>query len=92
MLGSGNSNMMVCIGNILKTIRGEVPYDRLFGLDPALIDMPSKYAAVDMTEDIEWLIRTYEPRAKLDTIKLQSLVAQTGDFLIQAKLNRGETT
>lgn len=90
MLASGNNNIVVCIGNILKTVRGEVPYERLLGLDPDLIDKPSAYAAVDLTEDIEWLLRTYEPRANIDTIDLQSLVAQTGDFLIQAKLNRGE--
>ena len=91
MLASGNSNVMVCIGNIIKTVRGEVPYERLLGINPNIIDMPSKYAAVDMTEDIEWLISTYEPRANLKSVDLQSIVAQTGDFLIQAKLNRGET-
>lgn len=89
MLEKGNSNVMVCIGNILRTVRGEVPYERLMGINPYIIDMPSKYAAVDMTEDVEWLISTYEPRANLKSVELQSLVAQTGDFLIKAKLNRG---
>ena len=38
MKASGNGTPETCVQNLLKTIRGEVPYERLKGIDRTLID------------------------------------------------------
>ena len=38
MKASGNAAPETCVQNLLKTIRGEVPYDRIKGIDRTLID------------------------------------------------------
>ena len=41
MKASGNAAPETCVQNLLKTIRGEVPYERIKGIDRTLIDRPS---------------------------------------------------
>ena len=55
MKAKGNGDPAQCVGNLLRLIRGEVPYERLKGLDPRLIDRPSSTAAQDLVADAEWL-------------------------------------
>ena len=38
MKATGNGRPQTCVQNLLKTIRGEVPYERLKGIDRTLID------------------------------------------------------
>ena len=40
MKASGNAAPETCVQNLLKTIRGEVPYERIKGIDRTLIDKP----------------------------------------------------
>lgn len=58
----GNGAPEVCANNLMQIVRGEVPYERVKGLDPRLIDRPLPSAKVDVEQDAEWLISTYEPR------------------------------
>ena len=44
MKASGNGAPEICVQNLLKTIRGEVPYERIKGIDRTLIDKPSETA------------------------------------------------
>ena len=61
MKASGNAAPETCVQNLLKTIRGEVPYERIKGIDRTLIDKPSGTAANDLAADVEFLVETYEP-------------------------------
>lgn len=85
MKAKGNGDPAQCVGNLLRLIRGEVPYERMKGLDPRLIDRPSAAASLDLKADAEWLIENYEPRVELDSIDLNAELAQAGHFAITAK-------
>ena len=82
MKASGNAAPETCVQNLLKTIRGEVPYERIKGIDRTLIDKPSGTAANDLAADVEFVVETYEPR-----VRLVALVAQTGDFELRASID-----
>ena len=62
MRASGNGNVHRCAENLLATVRGEVPYDRLKGIDARIIDKPAEEAQTLIQQDAEWLLETYEPR------------------------------
>lgn len=85
MKAKGNGDAATCVGNLLRIIRGEVPYERMKGLDPRLIDRPSSIAAAELKADAEWLIENYEPRANLDSIDLDAALAEVGHFAIRAE-------
>ena len=55
MKASGNAAPETCVQNLLKTIRGEVPYERIKGIDRTLIDKPSGTAANDLAADVEFV-------------------------------------
>ena len=71
MKASGNGAPEICVQNLLKTIRGEVPYERIKGIDRTLIDKPSETAATDLAADVEFLVETYEPRVQLSDSDLK---------------------
>lgn len=84
MKASGNGDAAQCVGNLLRLIRGEVPYERLKGLNPRLIDQPSSIAAQELRADAEWLIEQYEPRVTLSSIDIDAELAKAGHFAIRA--------
>lgn len=86
MRASGNSDPSVCVQNLLKTVRGEVPYERIKGLDPTLIDQPGALAAEKLTADVEFVLETYEPRIRLTSAELSAIAAQTGGFALKADI------
>ena len=54
MKASGNGAPEICVQNLLKTIRGEVPYERITGIDRTLIDSDSDLKALTaQTGDFE---------------------------------------
>lgn len=85
MKASGNGDPAQCVGNLLRLVRGEVPYERLKGLNAKLIDQPSASAAQELMADAQWLIENYEPRINLESIDLIAALAQAGHFNINAK-------
>ena len=87
MKASGNGAPEICVQNLLKTIRGEVPYERIKGIDRTLIDKPSETAATDLAADVEFLVETYEPRVQLSDSDLKALPAQAGDFELRASID-----
>lgn len=92
MRSSGNSKTEVCIDNLLKISRGEVPYERLKGIGFSELDGPVTTAGQDIIEDAEWMLSVYEPRAKVDSIGLVPIDAQNGQFEIKANIStRGGT-
>ena len=52
MLSKGNSDIAVCVNNLLKTSRGEVPYERLKGVNFSLLDGPTTDAELIRDEII----------------------------------------
>lgn len=84
MKASGNGDAATCVGNLLRLIRGEVPYERMKGLNTRLIDQPSSTAAQELRADAEWLIEQYEPRVTLSSIDLDAELAKAGHFAIRA--------
>lgn len=79
MLASGNGNAMQCVANLVRIVRGECVYDRVKGINSTLIDRPGNVARPLIKEDIRWLIKTYEPRVKLDSVELDALAAKIGE-------------
>ena len=87
MKASGNAAPETCVQNLLKTIRGEVPYERIKGIDRTLIDKPSGTAADELAADVEFVVETYEPRVRLSSSELVALAEQAGGFELRASID-----
>ena len=88
MKAHGNGNPETCTSNLLRIVRGEVPYDRVRGRDGVLIDQPN--AKNDAIADAEWLIKTYEPRVTVDDVETIADAAITGDFSTAVNIKKRE--
>lgn len=85
MKASGNGDPAQCVGNLLRIVRGEVPYERLKGLDASLIDKPSSNVSDELMADAQWLLENYEPRINIENIDLMAELAKAGHFNIKVK-------
>ena len=93
MRAKGNGDVRVCVSNLMRTFRGEVPYERVKGIDPRMIDRPTAVVGPVVQEDVSWLIETYEPRADVENICTALDGGADGSLLITAKLKgKGEVT
>ena len=92
MKAKGNGAPQTCANNLFRLFRGEVPYERVKGLDPRLIDRPIVTGDMQLRQDADWLIDTYEPRTALKSISVVRSDAAAGGFIITAELEeRGES-
>ena len=89
MLSKGNSDPMVCTLNLIRTVRGEVPYERVKGIARELIDKPVSQSRQKFMADVQWLVETYEPRLDVNDIDINSLAAKTGDFVYTTHVKGG---
>lgn len=69
MKSSGNGVPQQCVANLLNLFQYEVPFARLKGMDPRLIDMPHDEALYKSRNHAAWLISNYEPRVTINDIK-----------------------
>ncbi|MCC8049611.1 MAG: early E1A protein [Clostridiales bacterium] len=83
-----NGRPEVCASNLLRIMRGEVPYERVKGRDGALVDKPN--ATDDVIADAEWLLETFEPRVQADSIEASPTDALNGDFMTAATISKKE--
>lgn len=90
MKSSGNGNIDLCVNNLLRTFRGEIPYERVKGIDPRLIDKPLETAEAEAQQDARWLLETYEPRAIVNEIITDNSDAVSGGFTITANITEKE--
>lgn len=91
MRASGNGAPEVCVNNLLRLFRGEVPYERVKGLDPRIIDRPVTAADMQLRQDADWVVDTYEPRAEIKTITVTQQDAPAGGFSVSADIEyKGE--
>lgn len=89
MRGQGNGNPEVCAANLLRIVRGEVPYDRVRGRDSTIIDQPNNDD--DAAADAEWLLETYEPRVIVNTITVEGSAVPEGDFSLSVDISRKDS-
>lgn len=87
MRSSGNGDKAVCVQNLLAIVRGEVPYDRLRGLDSRIVDRPAGEAVSEAVQDAKWLLKTYEPRAVVEGIESVQDDAASGGFIVKANIS-----
>lgn len=70
MRSSENSDIVVCVNNLLRTFKSEVPYARNMGISHEVLDMPSSEAEQMLIEEGTNAIETYEPRVSSNQIAL----------------------
>ena len=91
MRANGNGTPQVCVNNLLQIVRGEVPYERIKGLDPRIISRPFMAADIELRQDADWLIDNYEPRASIQNISVTQEDPVGGGFTVTAEIKeRGE--
>ena len=90
MKSSGNGKIDLCVNNLLRTFRGEVPYERVKGLDPRMIDKPLAAVELEAQQDARWLLETDEPRANVNEVFLSNSNAVDGSFTITADITEKE--
>lgn len=88
MKAHGNGNPETCASNLLRIVRGEVPLDRVKGMDGTLVDKPN--ASDEAIADAEWLLETYEPRVSIESIGDNPEAAASGDFSMLVNIKRKE--
>lgn len=91
MLAKGNGKTAVCVSNLLKTQRGEVPYDRIKGVDFSHVDGPAPLAAVEIAEDAKRMLEIYEPRGGVEDVTMNVDDVKNGHFVLTAKIKGGGT-
>lgn len=93
MKAKGNGDIRTCVGNLLRTWRGEVPYSRLKGMDTRLIDQPTSTVRGEVQADARWLVETYEPRAEIEGITAAQTSDPSGGLLVTVDITgEGEAT
>ncbi len=88
MKAHGNGRPETCASNLLRIVRGEVPFDRVRGRDGALVDQPN--ATDEATADAEWVLQTYEPRVDIESIETSPEAAFSGEFSALVNIQRKE--
>ena len=90
MRATGNGAVEVCANNLLQITRGEVPFERIKGLDPRMIDKPILTANARLRQDADWLVNTYEPRAEIKSITVSQSDTIGGAFTVTADIEMKE--
>lgn len=87
MLSEGNGDVRVCAINLIRTMRGAVPYERFKGLDPTMIDKPITDGTMVYPE-IQRLLEIYEKRIDPNDINLVDINAEHGDLGVVVEARR----
>ncbi|MFR7829178.1 MAG: early E1A protein [Eubacterium sp.] len=88
MLSQGNGNAEVTSQNLIKIIRGEVPYDRIRGIDVSYIDRPVEIVKDDVENDVIETLEDYEPRVDVQDVNLEQ--TSDGSFKINLEVTKVE--
>lgn len=89
MKAEGNGSAQTCAYNLLSMVRGEVPYDRLRGMDAGITDAPMTTAFGRVAENVNWVLKYYEPRASTEDTSLLIEDVVKGKFKIAAAVATG---
>lgn len=90
MKAHGNGTPETCASNLLRIVRGEIPYDRVRGRNSALVDRPN--ATDEAAADAEWVLETYEPRVDVEGVDVALAAIDAGDFGASVNIKRKEDT
>lgn len=90
MKAHGNGTPETCASNLLRIVRGEIPYDRVRGRNSALVDRPN--ATDEAAADAEWVLETYEPRVDVESVNEALAAVDAGDFDTLVNIKRKEDT
>lgn len=90
MLKSGNGRPKKCVENLLSIIRGEIPFDRVRGMDARIMDKASDTAKDEFEQDALWNIRTYEPRIEPADVNISINDKKGGDFTVDIDISNVE--
>ena len=90
MKSSGNGNPRLCANNLLRCTMGEIPFERVKGLDPRIISAPSNEAKQRLMQDADWLVRTYEPRVNVKAINVTASDGINGGFSVSLDVTEKE--
>ena len=85
MKSSGNGSAAQCVANLCATFQGEVPYQRLKGMDAKLIDENILTSEPLIKNHATWLIENYEERANVNNINV--LLDESGQVLIEPDIS-----
>ena len=88
MKANGNGTPETCASNLLRIVRGEVPFDRVRGRDGSLIDKAN--ATDEAAVDAEWLLETYEPRVTVESVETAAEDPRAGVFSTLVSFKRKE--
>ena len=85
MKASGNGNVAQCVANLIATYQGEVPYQRLKGMDPSVIDENLITSEPKIKNHATWLIENYEERATVNEINVR--IDESGKVQIEPDIS-----
>lgn len=86
MMKSGNGDPNRCVENLVSIVRGEVPFDRVRGMDARIVDKPSDDAQFEFEEDARWNIETYEPRVNANSLTITATDSINGGFTLDIEV------
>lgn len=84
---SGNGEPKRCVENLVSIVRGEVPFDRVRGIDARIIDKPSEEAAQELEQEALWNVETYEPRANAESTTITAKLDDNGGFALDIEIS-----
>ena len=90
MMAHGNGTPQTCANNLLRLTRGEVPFERVKGLDPRMIDRPLSEEQSRIRQDAVWLLDTYEPRVTVQGISIEHETGSDAGFVVTADVTEKE--
>lgn len=90
MLGSKNGDPRLCAENLLKIRRGEVAYDRIRGIDTAIIDTSPEGGVLSLRQDVDFMLPLYEPRVEVSDVELNQDAIESGEFAVTAVIKPKE--
>lgn len=91
MLKTGNSNVNVCVNNLLAMQRGEVHVDQMRGIRAAVTDMPQSTAAAYLQADVYAVIEGYEPRTSYAAVAIAASdteQSRAGNFTLNTETTK----
>lgn len=87
MMKSGNGEPKRCVENLVSIVRGEVPFDRVRGIDARIIDKPADEAAQELEQEALWNVETYEPRVNAEITTITAKVDDNGGFSLDIEIS-----
>ena len=87
MMKSGNGEPKRCVENLVSIVRGEVPFDRVRGIDARIIDKPAEEAVQELEHEALWNVETYEPRVNAESTTITAHLEDNGGFALDIEVS-----